>query len=227
VVEILSEAQDGRAFEDLLQRMHLRPLAGSGWKVVIINEVGRMAPQAEVMWLDGLRMEKLPAKTVVVFTTNNLHKLTDRFIRRCEVQRFDATSDAFPRRHGGRGSPGLEAGDRDRPGHDPAGPRQVRPGYRSVGGGTVPWDVLQIPTDDSILWAGKTADVRGSAVADDGLVVLHRGSVEGISADGRSLWTVPLPSPPVRWGVALTANECVVTLSDGLVLCLAGGSGHN
>ena len=52
-----------------------------------------MTPQAEVMWLDGL--EKLPAKTVVVFTTNNLHKLTDRFVRRCEVQRFDATSDEF------------------------------------------------------------------------------------------------------------------------------------
>ena len=60
-----------------------------------------MTPQAEAMWLDGL--EKLPAKVVVVFTTNNLHQLTDRFIRRCEVQRFDATSDAFPRRHCGRG----------------------------------------------------------------------------------------------------------------------------
>ena len=30
-----------------------------------------------------------------MFTTNNLHRLTDRFIRRCEVQRFDATSDDF------------------------------------------------------------------------------------------------------------------------------------
>jgi len=28
---------------------------------------------------------------VVVFTTNNLHQLTDRFIRRCEVQRLDTT----------------------------------------------------------------------------------------------------------------------------------------
>jgi len=93
VVEIPSGTQDGRAVEDLLRRMHLRPMAGSGWKVVIINEADRMTPQAEVMWLDGL--EKLPAKTVVVFTTNNLHRLTDRFIRRCEVQRFDATSDEF------------------------------------------------------------------------------------------------------------------------------------
>jgi outer membrane protein assembly factor BamB len=90
-----------------------------------------------------------------------------------------------------------------------------------MGGGTVPWDVLQIPTDDSILWAGNTADVRGLAVAADGLVVLHHDSVEGLSADGRSLWTVPLPSPPARWGVALTGNECVVTLSDGHVICLA------
>ena len=80
-------------FEDLVRRMHLRPMGGSGWKVVIINEADRMTPQAEVMWLDGL--EKLPAKTVVVFTTNNFHKLTDRFVRRCEVQRFDATSDEF------------------------------------------------------------------------------------------------------------------------------------
>ena len=62
-----------------------------------------------------------------------------------------------------------------------------------MGGGTVPWDVMQIPMDNSILWAGKTADVRGLAVGDDGLVVLHHDSVEGISADGRSLWTVPLP----------------------------------
>ena len=85
VVEIPSGTQDGRAVEDLLRRMHLRPMAGSGWKVVIINEADRMTPQAEVMWLDGL--EKLPSKVVVVFTTNNLHKLTDRFIRRCEVQR--------------------------------------------------------------------------------------------------------------------------------------------
>ena len=93
VIEIPSGTQDGRAVEDLLRRMHLRPMGGSGWKVVIINEADRMTPQAEVMWLDGL--EKLPSKTVVIFTTNNLHKLTDRFVRRCEVQRFDATSDEF------------------------------------------------------------------------------------------------------------------------------------
>ena len=90
-----------------------------------------------------------------------------------------------------------------------------------MGGGTVPWDVMKVLVDDSILWAGHSADVCGLAIAADGLVALHRDSVEGISADGRSLWTVPLPSPPVRWGVALTGKQCIVTLTDGQVVCLA------
>jgi len=91
-------------------------------------------------------------------------------------------------------------------------------------GGGPPWDVMKVPVDDSILWASNTADLRGLAVGADGLVVLHEKSAEGLSADGQSLWTAPLPSPPVRWGVALTANQCVVTLADGLVVCLVKGS---
>jgi outer membrane protein assembly factor BamB len=90
-----------------------------------------------------------------------------------------------------------------------------------MGGLTVPQDPMRIPLDDSILWASPTADVRGLAIATDGLVVLHESSVEGISSDGRSLWSVPLPATPVRWGVALTGREVVVTLSDGRLVCLA------
>jgi hypothetical protein len=89
-------------------------------------------------------------------------------------------------------------------------------------------DVMRVPPDnsilcDSILWAGKTADVCGLAIGADGLVVLHHDSVEGVSVDGRSLWTAPLPAPPVRWGIALTGKHCVVTLSDGLVVCFGEG----
>jgi len=93
----------------------------------------------------------------------------------------------------------------------------------AMGGGTVPRQVMTVPADPSILWAGSTADVCGLAVGADGLVALHSDSVEGISADGRSLWTAPLPAAPVRWGVALAGTRCVVTLSDGLVVCLADG----
>ncbi len=70
-----------------------------------------------------------------------------------------------------------------------------------MGGGTVPWDVMQVPLDDAILWAGNSADVHGVAIAADGLVALHQDRVAGISADGRPLWTVPLPASPVRWGL--------------------------
>jgi hypothetical protein len=81
-------------------------------------------------------------------------------------------------------------------------------------------DIMQVPLDDSILWAGKTTDVCGLAVGEDGIVVLHNDSIEGLSLNGRSLWTARLPAKPIRWGVALTGKECVVTLSDGHVVCL-------
>jgi hypothetical protein len=69
-----------------------------------------------------------------------------------------------------------------------------------------------------------TADVWGLAVGTDGTVVLHRDTVEGVARDGQSLWTSPLPSPPVRWGVSLTGKHCTVTLSDGQVVCFGEGS---
>ena len=90
-----------------------------------------------------------------------------------------------------------------------------------MGGGTVPRDVMTISAGDSVLWATNTADIRGLAIGADGLVALHRDSIEAISPTGRSLWTVKLPTTPIRWGIALTGSKCVVSLSDGSVVCLA------
>jgi len=81
-------------------------------------------------------------------------------------------------------------------------------------------DIMRVRLNDSVLWAGSTSDVCGLAVGTDGLVALHSDSAEGISIDGRSLWMAVLPTTPVRWGAALTGKECVVTLSDGHVVCL-------
>ena len=81
-------------------------------------------------------------------------------------------------------------------------------------------DIMRVRLDDSVLWAGRTSDVCGLAVGSDGVVALHNDSAEGISIDGRSLWTARLPVTPVRWGAALTGKQCVVTLSDGHVVCL-------
>ncbi len=93
VTEIPSGNQDGKAVDGLLHSLRLKPLGGSGWKVAIINEADRMTEAAEAMWLDGL--EHLTEKTVVIFTTNNLRNMSDRFIRRCEVYEFDGSSKNF------------------------------------------------------------------------------------------------------------------------------------
>lgn len=90
ITEIPSGTQDGRAVEAALNQMRLRPFYGSGWKLLIINEADYMTAQAEAMWLDGL--EHLPPKSVVIFTTNNVNRLTKRLLGRCEVIGFSGDS---------------------------------------------------------------------------------------------------------------------------------------
>jgi len=92
---------------------------------------------------------------------------------------------------------------------------------KKLGGGSDPRKVMTLPVSDSLLWASDTDDVRGLAVGADGVVLLHQKSVEAVSPDGKSLWIAQLPATPVRWGVALTGKQCVVTLTDGQVVCLA------
>ena len=58
--------------------------------MVIVNEADRVSAQAETIWLD--RLEHLPAKTVIVFTTNYPEKLSPRFRDRC--LRLEFTGDA-------------------------------------------------------------------------------------------------------------------------------------
>jgi hypothetical protein len=68
--------------------MQHTPMLGSGWKVVIGNEVDRISPAAETIWLD--RLEALPPRTVVVFTTNFASRLHQRLRDRCICLRFEA-----------------------------------------------------------------------------------------------------------------------------------------
>lgn len=64
------------------------PWHGSGWKVLICNEADNMSDKAAFIFLDVL--EKMPTKTVVVFTTNSVDKLSKRFRERCEHHSFRA-----------------------------------------------------------------------------------------------------------------------------------------
>jgi len=87
VIEIPSGQQDGTSVRQLLDTLRLRPLMGSGWKVAIVNEADNMTAQAEAIWLDGL--EKLPPKTIVIFTTNNTGKLSGRLATRALALEFN------------------------------------------------------------------------------------------------------------------------------------------
>ena len=91
VINIASGEQTADAVRETCRQMWNMPMYGSGWKVVIVNEVDRMTQQAETIWLD--RLEALPGKTVVVFTTNHPDKLTSRFRDRCIRLTFQSGAD--------------------------------------------------------------------------------------------------------------------------------------
>jgi DNA polymerase III gamma/tau subunit len=86
VYEIPSGEQDAESVRKVLSGLRLRPMFGSGWRVLIVNEADKMTTAAEVIWLDGL--ESLPERCVVIFTTNNPDKFSQRFADRCETIEF-------------------------------------------------------------------------------------------------------------------------------------------
>lgn len=93
IEEIPSGEQNSESVRNVLSQLRYVPMFGSGWKVCIINECERMQIQAETLWLDAL--ESLPAKTVLVFTTNQPQKLESRFRDRCIHLRFISSIDSI------------------------------------------------------------------------------------------------------------------------------------
>lgn len=87
---IASGEQSADAVRETCRRMWTTPMAGSGWKVVIVNEVDRMSTAAETIWLD--RLENLPQRTVVVFTTNYPDRLSARLRDRCVRLGFESNA---------------------------------------------------------------------------------------------------------------------------------------
>lgn len=83
--------QSADAVRDAYRQMFNSPWYGSGWKVVIVNEADRMARPAETIWLDVL--EAIPARTVIIFTTNEADRLSQRFLDRCTRLTFEADAD--------------------------------------------------------------------------------------------------------------------------------------
>ena len=91
VQTIASGEQSADAVREAYRQMFNCPWHGSGWKVVIVNEADRMARPAETIWLDVL--EALPPKTVIIFTTNEADRLSQRFLDRCTRLTFESDAD--------------------------------------------------------------------------------------------------------------------------------------
>ena len=90
---VASGEQTADAVRDAVSFLQFIPMQGSGWKVLVVNEADRMSPAAETIWLD--RLENLPSRSLVVFTTNNLRKLSDRFQDRCMIMHFAGDSKSL------------------------------------------------------------------------------------------------------------------------------------
>jgi DNA polymerase III delta prime subunit len=91
VHSIASGEQTADTVRDTCRLMWNSPFSGSGWKVFIVNEADRMALPAETIWLD--RLEALPQRTVVTFTTNNPERLSQRFLDRCTRLAFESDAE--------------------------------------------------------------------------------------------------------------------------------------
>lgn len=88
-LEIASGEQSAEAVRDLSRSFRLRPMFGT-WRAVVVNECDRMSPAAETIWLDVL--EHLPPNVVIVFTTNCIDKLSQRFCDRCDTIEYMASA---------------------------------------------------------------------------------------------------------------------------------------
>lgn len=92
LVEIASGEQTGETVRESVRQCHTRPMVGSGWKVLIVNEADRMSDAASFIWLDALEPENLPPKTVIIFTTNDVKKLPRRLQDRFVMLEFSGDS---------------------------------------------------------------------------------------------------------------------------------------
>ena len=89
--QIDSARGDADAVDDALRMLQFVCPAGSGFKLVLVDECDLMTPKAAHLWLSAL--ENLPPKSVVVFTTNRPEALPDRFLDRCERIDFQSAAD--------------------------------------------------------------------------------------------------------------------------------------
>jgi len=93
VYTIPSGEHNADALREIWPKMELIPVRSARrWKVLIVNEIEQLNGAVEKLWLD--KLENIPRLTVIVFTTNALDTLPDRFVDRCIGGVIEFESDA-------------------------------------------------------------------------------------------------------------------------------------
>lgn len=82
------------------------------------------------------------------------------------------------------------------------------------------WGEFQVP-DLETFWTHGFDEGVALAVCRNGVIVAGKKEIKALDLlDGKTLWSHPLPSPPVPWGLAVDREgRTVVTLEEGKVLC--------
>jgi outer membrane protein assembly factor BamB len=93
--------------------------------------------------------------------------------------------------------------------------KMANPGNRF----NVDWN--KIDTKDKPLWSNERKESVAIAVCKNAVVVANKSEIVALSLkDGGVLWSQPVPSSPVPWGLAVDRNgNVVVSLENGQVLC--------
>lgn len=92
--EIASGEQTAAQVRETMHACQFRPMLGSGWRVLIVNEADCMTQGASYIWLDVL--EQIPEQTTVIFTTNDPGKIPQRFADRCIALEFQGNDAIRP-----------------------------------------------------------------------------------------------------------------------------------
>jgi outer membrane protein assembly factor BamB len=82
-------------------------------------------------------------------------------------------------------------------------------------------DWRQLGISDKPLWNYNCKESVALAVCKNAVVVGEKSKIVVLNLqDGKMLWSKPLPSPPVPWGLAVDRDgRIIVTLKDGQVIC--------
>ena len=83
----------------------------------------------------------------------------------------------------------------------------------------VDWNKIGIK--DKPLWSTERKESVAIAVCKNAVVIANRTEIVALNLkDGEVLWSQPVPSPPVPWGLAVDCDgRIIVTLEDGKVMC--------